>query len=408
LSNNKRDLTRIEDLGEYIHELHQDDEETSSQGAEVESEVESNQFDAPSFGEDDQGTSLETNFETSEFTNFETESSQEADPFQDTNFESSSFEDAESTTTEFSAANSNLDGESSLFPADEPPTFEPQEATEIISTSEVHFDYQDEVRDQDDLSDKVESSNFQTYSPQEFFHTSENFQDLKKFAENTSLSGMATEGNPSFSLLIKQVRYIEDVNDIIILLKELKLLQDPEEQIKARLSRGTLLIPRISEFAAIFLAHKLRRLDIDIQVGPSDEIHPPKYQEDAEIGLVTKHNLYQNQNHHFHFSDQKLDLNQIIISAIAQLEGYQVIKYIGVASEHKVLESKIVENEDSSEVPILYSDLAQKLKAHALKSNANAVVGINYQLTPIPSEYGLTGHKYRLTCTGNLVWVQKV
>jgi uncharacterized protein YbjQ (UPF0145 family) len=401
LSNNKRDLTRIEDLGEYIHELNQDDEDTSSQEEQALVENESDVFDSSAFGTDNQEGESDPNFETSEFTNFETDSSEEAGSFPESNFGSSPFEESEPLNSQITSSES-FEGEDPFFPADEPPTFEPQEATEIISISETNLDYQEEI------SEEVAPSNFQTYTPQESFHTSENFQDLKKFAENSSLSGMATEGNPSFSLLIKQVRYIEDVNDIIILLKELKLLQDPEEKIKARLSRGTLLVPRISEFAAIFLAHKLRRLDIDIQVGPSDEIHPPKYQEDAEIGVVSKNNLYQNQNHHFHFSDQKLDLNQIIISAIPQLEGYQVIKYIGVASEHKVLESKIVEKEDSSEVPTLYSDLAQKLKAHALKSNANAVVGINYQLTPIPSEYGLSGHKYRLTCTGNLVWVQKI
>lgn len=397
MSNNKRDLTRIEDLGEYIHELNKDDEETSSQENNFEQNNDLNAFESSEFKneEDEQDSSL--NFGTTDFSAADSQAEEvsdfNSDPFQESNDDASNFEQ----TDDFSLDNSNDD-----FPSDEPPTFEAQETTEIIDEPAAEFD-QDEF-----LSPQEATPVFETFIPKGPLHTSENFQDLKKFAENTNFSGMATEGNPSFSLLIKQVRYIEDVNDIIILLKELNLLQDSEDQVKARLSRGTLLIPRISEFAAIFLAHKLRRLDIDIQVGPSDEIHPPKYQDDSEIGLVSKNNLYQNQNHHFHFSDKKLDLNQIIVSAIPQLEGYQVIRYIGVASEHKVLESKIVENEDSQEIPAHYSDLAQRLKAHALKSNANAVVGINYQLTPIPSELGISGHKYRLTCTGNLVWVQRI
>ncbi len=245
-------------------------------------------------------------------------------------------------------------------------------------------------------------------SQEQSFKTPENFEDLKKFAESTSISGMGAEGNPSFSVLLKNIRYIEDVNDILALMKELSLLSDPEEQIRQRLMRGHLLIPRISEYAAIFLAHKLRRFDIDIQVGLSDEIHPPKHQEAPETGLVSKFTLYQNQTHHFHFDDPKLEIAQIIVAATPNLEGHQVIRYLGVASEHKMLDGHIVEDEDSSEIPRYYSELAQKLKAHALKANANAVIGLNYQLTPLPSEYGMSGSKYRLSCTGNLVWVNKL
>ena len=241
-----------------------------------------------------------------------------------------------------------------------------------------------------------------------FYKAPENFDDLKKFVENTSLTGMSAEGNPSFSVLLKNIRYTEDVNDILSLMKELNLLSDPEEQIRQRLMRGHLLVPRISEYAAIFLAHKLRRFDIDIQVGLSDEIHPPKHQEAPETGLVSKYTLYQNQTHHFHFDDPKLEMSQIIIAATPNLEGYQVIRYLGVASEHKMLEGHIVEDENSAEIPRYYSELAQKLKAHALKANANAVIGLNYQLTPLPSEYGMSGSKYRLSCTGNLVWVNKL
>lgn len=247
-----------------------------------------------------------------------------------------------------------------------------------------------------------------TRPPETPYKAPESFEDLKKFAENTSVTGMGVEGNPSFSVLLKNVRYIEDINDILTLMKELSLLSDPEEQIRQRLMRGHLLVPRISEFAAIFLAHKLRRFDIDIQVGLSDEIHPPKHQEAPETGIVSKHSLYQNQAHHFHFDDPKLEISQIIISATPNLEGHQIIRYLGVASEHKMLEGHIVEDEDSSEIPRHYSELAQKLKAHALKANANAVIGLNYQLTPLPSEYGMSGSKYRLSCTGNLVWVNKL
>jgi uncharacterized protein YbjQ (UPF0145 family) len=219
---------------------------------------------------------------------------------------------------------------------------------------------------------------------------------------------MGAEGNPSFTVLLRQVKFVEDMNDILILLKELQLMSDTEEETRKRLTRGHLLIPRISEFAAILLTHKLRRFDIDIQMGLSDEIHPPKHHEAPEAGLSSKHSLHQNQSHNFHFDHPKLEISQIIISATPTLQGYQVIRYLGVASEHRTVLGDLVEDESNEEVPRYYQELAQKLRAHAVKAHSNAIVGLNYQLTPIPSEYGGSGHKYRLSCTGNLVWVNKL
>ena len=246
------------------------------------------------------------------------------------------------------------------------------------------------------------------YIPEPVMKAPETFEEVKLFAENSSFSGMGVEGNPSFSVLLKNIRYVEDVNDILSMLRELSLLSDSEEQTRTRLMRGHLLVPRISEYAAIFLAHKLRRFDIDIQVGLSDEIHPPKHHEAPELGLTSKGSLYQNQSHHFKFDDTKLELSQIIVAATPSLEGYQVMRYLGVASEHKMMEADLVEDETSSEIPKHYQELAGRLKAHALKARANAVVGLNYQLTPLPSDINHTGQKYRLSCTGNLVWVNKL
>jgi hypothetical protein len=246
------------------------------------------------------------------------------------------------------------------------------------------------------------------YAPETAYKQPETFEEIKRFAEESSFTGMGAEGNPSFTVLLRQVKFVEDMNDILILLKELQLMSDTEEETRKRLTRGHLLIPRISEFAAILLTHKLRRFDIDIQMGLSDEIHPPKHHEAPEAGLSSKHSLHQNQSHNFHFDHPKLEISQIIVSATPTLQGYQVIRYLGVASEHRTVLGDLVEDESSEEVPRYYQELAQKLRAHAVKAHSNAIVGLNYQLTPIPSEYGGSGHKYRLSCTGNLVWVNKL
>ena len=393
MSENKRDLTRIEDLGEYLHELNGEEEDNSSFENSDLPEIPSEEVSLDS----DSTTNFETDtppFEISETTEVSEETIDfgENDFTQNSDSESSDFTLSDDSTFTLTEEPFQPEEKADDFvPAEN--TFMPEEEDSLFSESQT-----EEVEEQEPITPVIEST----------YKTPENFSDLKKFAENTSVSGMGAEGNPSFSVLLKNVRYIEDVNDILAMMKELGLLADSEEQMKQRLMRGHLLVPRISEFSAIFLAHKLRRFDIDIQVGLSDEIHPPKHKESPETGLVSKSSLYQNQTHHFHFDDPKLEMSQIIISATPNLEGHQVIKYLGVASEHKMLEGHIVEDESSNEVPRYYSELAQKLKAHALKANANAVIGLNYQLTPLPSEYGISSSKYRLSCTGNLVWVNKL
>lgn len=405
MSNDKKDLTRIEDLGEFLHELNAEDEELTDFSAELpdlpvsdddpfgSSSEEETPAEEPAFGSTDFGTSdFESSAEESTFGSSEEPSFGSSE---ETTFGSNDFESSTEEKTDDTSYGSN-DDFGSDFPSD------PVEPTKTETTFNNSWDADVPLTETEEVKPEP------VYTPSKDFKTPETFEDLKKFSESSSFTGMATEGNPSFSVLVKNVRFIEDINDIIILLKELNLLTDPEDQVKGRLMRGMLLIPRVSEYAAIFLAHKLRRFDIDIQVGLSDEIHPPKHQETPETGIVSKFNLFQNQNHHFQFDDPKLEISQIIVAATPSLEGYQVLRYMGVASEHKMLDSHIVEDEGSDEVPRHYQELAMKLKAHALKAHSNAVVGLNYQLTPIPSEFGMGGHKYRLTCTGNLVWVNKL
>ena len=61
------------------------------------------------------------------------------------------------------------------------------------------------------------------------------------------------------------------------------------------IENGALLISQINEYSAIFLAHKFRRFDLDLQIGLSEELHPTKSYSNS-MGLVNKHHLYQNKN----------------------------------------------------------------------------------------------------------------
>ncbi len=375
MTDKKKDLTRIEDLGEFFHE--------------------ENNTDFPDFTLDETPSS---------------ESPEESD------FSGLDFGTTEEFPAETPSPETPIEEDNTPFTLSEE---EPKDDLPLLTEDEPIANLVEETLFGNNEPDKTRSLSFDTppleeptpapvYTPEPVYRQPETFEEVRRFAEESSFSGMGAEGNPSFSVLVRNVKFVEDVNDIIIMLKELQLLTDTEEETRKRLSKGHLLIPRISEYAAILLTHKLRRFEIDIQMGLSDEIHPPKHHEAPEAGLSSKHTLHQNQHHNFHFDHPKLEISQVIVSATPTLQGYQVIRYLGVASEHKTVPAEMVEDESNDEVPRYYQELAQKLRAHAVKAHSNAIVGLNYQLTPIPSEYGGSGHKYRLSCTGNLVWVNKL
>ncbi len=388
MTDKKKDLTSIEELGEFLHDESVEDfpdftlEETPSE--KLESSLPSTDFGSLDFGTTEEFPALPDETPTEDSKDEPHFTFPDEMPATDT--------DKESTLTDVP-----------LFSQDVPistlvdETFQSANQ-ESVSTKSLYFE----------PTSLKESSPAPEYVPESVYKQPETFEEVKRFAEELSFTGMGVEGNPSFSLLLRNVKFVEDVNDIMILLKELKLLTDDEEETRKRLTRGHLLISRISEYAAVLLTHKLRRFDIDIQMGLSEEIHPPKHHEAPEKGLTSKQTLHQNQEHHFHFDHPKLEISQVIVSATPTLQGYQVVRYLGVASEHKNIPAEMVEDESNSDVPLFYQELAQKLRAHAVKAHSNAIVGLNYQLTPIPSEYGGAGPKYRLSCTGNLVWVNKL
>jgi uncharacterized protein YbjQ (UPF0145 family) len=401
LSNDdKKDLTRIEDLGEFLHELNNENEsfevEGESQGLSGLPDVPSEDFEEatpPAFGEEEAPA-----FDSTPDIEPETDDA----PF-------SLSEEETDFSSDFSTGNEepSFVEEGPAWGEEEPVTLEGSSSFEIESDS-LFSDSSEEVEEVKEEEEPTTSFFSSNDTHQEFKeHKTENFDDVKKFAENSTYSATTAEANPSFSVLIRNVRFIEDAHDMASILNDLKIIQSQDDA-KKSLGRGALLIPRVSEFTAVFIAHKLRRFDADILVGLSDDIHPPKHKEDAETGLVSKQNLYQNQSHSFDFSRPKIDLASIIISTAPQLDQYQVLRYLGVASEHTVLDSTIVEDETSSKIQFHYEELAHKLKAHAVKQNANAVIGINYHLTPLPQEFAMGPARYKLACTGNLVWVNRL
>jgi uncharacterized protein YbjQ (UPF0145 family) len=339
MTGQKKDLTSIEELGEFFHE------ETDSESFETTEE-----FSEP--------------VESSENAFIE---STETDP------PSESFEPPESEENDQSFENENP-----TIRFETPSLEETSPKTEIMNW------------DENPIKETIEPY----HEPVKPI-----FEEIKQFGEESSLSTQPAEANPAFSLILQNVVYQEDKEEIIELLKESRLFDADLESMTKSLERGSLLIPRVSEFVAIYLAHKIRKFSLTLKVGLADRLHPTKLH-DSDKGLINRKTLHQNHTHQFHFEKPTL-AQDIMLSTSGHLDGFRVIRYLGVATEHCWVDQKVVEDETSPQMQKIFSDLAEKLKPHALEKGANAVVGLNYQLQALD-------RKYKLLCTGNLAWLESL
>lgn len=194
------------------------------------------------------------------------------------------------------------------------------------------------------------------------------FEDVKEEMETFVLKHVPFESYPSYSLYITQIAHGRQRNTIKLLLKEYGLLQtDAEKELVSRsLQLKHLLIPRISEYAAIFFANKLEGLNIKIQMSPSEDltdhhelwdqgpITQESYHHHQEMGGNIKPDIFISQN--FSFADKSVKLLGIVLQQSFSLDR-----------------SAIKDNFH------YYFNQLHDLKEQARENKANAIVGLNFQ-----------------------------
>lgn len=432
----RKDLTRIEDLSEFLHSNDQDVDDKfdffdpkkdvsdlSSTAITIDELPLSPPEEAEEVPEIPEEALPEIPMEESTFIDSETQNDSLGDSFS-SSFDENTEENIEEEVS-FADESSNTD-----FSAEAPAELE-------------SFDNNvpnDEIQPEDHFENNDEAANEIIEAPQV-----EKFQDVKNFAQNFSYGQTQGGGNPPYSIIVRHIRYDEDAEDILSLLQEFGVVTESNlAETKKALSFGSLIVPQISEYCAIILAHKLRRFDLDLEVGLSDEVHPSKSGEQNPKGLLKRDSLKQNRSESLKLSDLNTSIKDIIISTSSNAEGYQVEKYIGVQTTFSIVEEEELEKlqyvqktfregsdlfeyqtndkqdheEDMStnkafrdyqnSFALIYESLARELRQKAFTQKANALLGLNYQLSPLQFE---RNHRrisaYQITCSATLAVVMK-
>ncbi|HAZ13338.1 MAG: hypothetical protein A2X86_15055 [Bdellovibrionales bacterium GWA2_49_15] len=451
-SDEHHDLTRLEDLSEFLHEIDPKTEEILAKN---------NTKDSPKKGTSAAAT-LDDLEEEHEITLDEAVAAVEAKP-------SEAVEDEE--TVEEKAAPEVVseppempaDDEISLdaveeheeehdtaefqIPVEETPVAEQTAEEELTVDDDLEIAEDTPIEEVSEQTPPAEESEIQIEDISADNHQAsenapeivpkENFQDVRDFAESMTFGQVGQGGNPPYSIILRNIQYKEDAEEIKRVLKEHGLLtESSQKEIEQGLLNGSILLSQLAEYPAIFLAHAFRRFDLTLEMGLSAELHHSKnYKDENYRGLVSKHSLYQNYDGHVDLVGGPVSIDQIILSTLSTLENYKIHRYLDVASEsvlvdestfhtsHKQAPAKSSGSKKkhidifdldfaSPTLAEIYKDLAQKLRLQAKELKGNAVVGINYQITPLTTtlssarggDDGLT-NAYRITCTGNVVWL---
>ncbi len=403
------------DFSSEVNDFGEEDNDFSSDASEFGEEANDFSGDTSNFGEDDQ--------------------SFESEDFNDQNSDDQENIDIQETIDEYEA---NSDEDEATFGDNQ----EENEVTFDDNQEETNTDNDQELEEVPDFEEEAPSPPrpVETYQEEQkvaVTTTRENFQDLRDFGNAITYGIVTTGGQPPYSLILRGVKYKEDADDIKILLREHGLLTDENEStIDQGLDQGSLLISQISEYSAVYLAHKMRRFDLELRIGLSDQLHPSKSYEREGRGLVTKDNLKQNKEEYMEIESYGLEIEDIKIVTSSQIEGYSVHRYLDVISSHSIVsESDLYrhtyqekqEGEDDvllrnlleqfpdydEDSPVkdlglndVYQNLIDELRNLAYKKEANAVLGINFNITPIPSPIDSPQMpRYKITCTGNAVWI---
>ncbi len=440
----RKDLTRIEDLSEFLHEEDPDleskfgDFDQSYHKADgTSTEVTTNGLDLPAVSD---LSDLESH----------TEEAPPEVPFE--SLESDSEELISMPDLPLESSEGEMSGDFSLSETtSEETSTESDFASDFSSdfSSELSSDFSNESpAEEEAISEPFTTEELPSYeetpeqeAPQEL--PPERFTEVKTFAQNFSYGQIQGGGNPPYSLIIRNLKYEDDKESILSLLTEFGIVTEQNlDETNQALEMGNLLVPQISEYSAIILAHKLRRFDCDLEMGLSDEVHPSKSGEQNPKGLVKKESLRQNISESYVAdsgnSETKDISKEIIVATTAHLEGYKIQKYVGVRTSFAIVDEEELERlafvqkqersqnelseylsseEDSlsseqafmdyrSSFDYLFVTLAEELKSKAQKEKANALLGLSYQLQPLPFEKTANGKNcYQLTASATMAVV---
>ncbi len=205
------------------------------------------------------------------------------------------------------------------------------------------------------------------------------FSPIKQFGEKIQVGHSLVEANPPYSLYAEG-KFDDSTAKIIMGIVTQENLNITPLDLKIQLDNGKLLVPRVSEYAAIFLAMKLRDLVDNIQIGPSSFIFESKTLKDEPESVIISNfeQKQQSASEVLNFELMADSADDIVTSNIDSITGFEVVQVLTMISASKSIR-------DSSEFESASESLKLELMKKAYKLGANALIGMSFSLKALPA-----------------------
>lgn len=444
----KKDITRIEDLSEFLHEddpdadniLSSDYEQSDDENDEDNSEITEDEFlslseldneveqedSSISYLNDDNEIEENNEDDVDEFQSYSHEESEISEDDQYSDDFQNEFEEENDYQEENNFSEDGLTDpymvNSTMQEQNEPPLFQ-------NTSNDYKAPVQDESQILSDFSQTVNSSETKQAVEIELSNINNNevktsgpkelINEVKHFSENYTYNIVPNGGSPSFSIVIENIakKYHQD---FLSLIKELMISNDValyEDSLK----HNRVLVSQIGEYQAILLANKMSRKGALIKLAPSELIHQSSHY-DADETPITQNEIYYHQEEELDLSEH-IHISNVVITTTDFLQGFKIQKYLGIAQEFvKFTTEEVIDLISSKDKSIneIYEDLDydffnknlliheyhDKLKDalifQAKQKKGNAIIGLNYTYVKPDNRH------FEITCTGTIVYAVKI
>ena len=402
MSKKSDDLTRIEDLHEYLHENDEDIEHLF--------------------------TANNPALETDELPPIPTDSETEEEEQLDAVYQMPTFLEEEPESLHVDENQPNI------FPE-----FDPFENQDELSQNEHLRQDLATIESLDltpnDLSNEhfntTEPHSLETLSNESNEHTtvdeSHHLNEIKNFNQNLASFKTQQHTYPAYSVIGSGDLTDSDmVDDLIQTIKyTYPLNPDEEKLLLTGIKSGSFLLPHMSEYQAIYLYHKIKRFPLRLKIGPSHLLLKQSEQNKAQnfIPKSLKNNheiIFKNQDHinssahHLlqHFSRTNRD----------SIPGTKIKNYLGLVHEEILLSEKDLQRiyfNQNKEIPegnkinertlahydlsSIHESLLQKCQEKAVKNMANSLLNVSYQY----QEVQISNQRYwQLSCHANMALIE--
>lgn len=244
------------------------------------------------------------------------------------------------------------------------------------------FQVQEPVSIQEPIAPVLQDS----LTPESPPHPSES---LKRYSEQVLPGKPAVEAAYPFSLKITGKLKATDQEKLLDLVSR-EQMGFREIDLEPQLQAGKMLLPRISEYAAVLIVQALRDSGARFELGPSDAIYSTEdtraAADDAVIDAGESEMRFSSA-----YSPGFEELSEIPITAGGDVPGISVFEIVDTFSASLALEIKVIEAERSPQYAEAIQALQEELRARAKARGAKALIYFQVTLVPLslPSRYRL-------------------